>query len=131
MMHDTDIIITETDREQLLRLVDQHDNALSESLEAELQRAIVVAPHEVPPDVVTMNSELVYEDAETGVRRAVRLVYPQDADAKLGRVSVLAPIGAALLGLHVGQEIEWTVPAGVRRIRVAEIRHQPEAVGAR
>ena len=83
----------------------------------------------MPDDVVTMNSEVVYEDSATGNQRVVRLVYPKDANASAGRVSVLAPVGAALLGLHVGQEIEWAVPGGIKRIRVAEVRYQPEAAG--
>ena len=128
-MHDNDIILTDADLSRLLPVLDQHDTPLSESLEAELHRAIIVPQREVPPDVVTMNSELVYEDCATGARRTVRVVYPKDADATAGRVSVLAPIGAALLGLHVGQAIDWRVPGGVKRIRVAELRYQPEAAG--
>jgi regulator of nucleoside diphosphate kinase len=126
---DHDIIITDRDRERLLPVLDQHDTPASELLQTELLRAVIVDAHDVPPDVVTMNSELVYEDVESGAKRVVRLVFPKDADAAAGRISVLAPIGAALLGLHVGQEIEWRVPAGVRRIRVAELRYQPEAAG--
>jgi regulator of nucleoside diphosphate kinase len=131
-MHDlttNSIIITDADRERLLTVLDLHDSALADSLEAELHRAIVVRPDEVPPDVVTMNSEVIYEDLDTGARRAVRLVYPKDADASAGRISVLAPIGAALLGLRVGQEIEWSVPGGRKRIRVTEVGYQPESAG--
>ena len=128
--HAQDIILTNSDLERLLSLVDQHDSSVSESLEAELQRAIVVDPHEVPPDVVTMNSEVVYEDCATRARRQVRVVYPQDADAGRGYISVLAPIGSALLGLRVGQTIDWRVPNGTKRIRVVEVRDQPEARGA-
>ena len=128
-LHDGDIIITDADLERLLPVLEQHDTPLSESLETELQRAVVVRQREVPPDVVTMNTEVVYEDVETRARRAVRVVYPRDADATAGRVSVLAPIGAALLGLRVGQAVEWRVPHGTKKIRVAEIRYQPEAAG--
>jgi regulator of nucleoside diphosphate kinase len=123
-MQDPKIVVTDADYERLQPVLDQHDTPLAESLDAELRRATIVAQRDVPPDVVTMNSELVYEDVESGVKRVVRLVFPKDADAAAGRVSVLAPIGAALLGLHVGQEIEWPVPAGRRRIRVAELRYQ-------
>lgn len=123
------IIITDTDFERLHAVVDQNDTDASAALESELQRAIIVKPGAVPADVVTMNSEVVYEDCETLVRREVRLVYPKDADAGQGRVSVLAPIGSALLGLRVGQSIEWAVPNGTKRIRVVEIRYQPEASG--
>jgi regulator of nucleoside diphosphate kinase len=128
-MHDASIIITDADHERLLSVLDQHDTPVSESLEAELQRATIVPREEVPPGVVTMNSEVVYEDSATGTRRTIRLVYPNDANAAAGRVSVLAPVGAALLGLHVGQEIDWAVPRGIKRIRVVEVRYQPEAAG--
>ena len=124
-----DIIITKSDLQRLLPVLDQHDTLASESLETELHRAIVVDPRAVPADVVTMNSEVVYEDCATFTKRSVRVVYPRDADAARGLVSVLAPIGSALLGLRVNQTIEWPVPNGRKRIRVLEIRYQPEACG--
>lgn len=123
-MHD--IILTDTDHQRLLSLVEHNAN---ESLEAELQRATVVPRDAVPADVVTMNSELVYEDIAAATRRTVRLVYPREADAKRGWISVLAPIGSALLGLRVGQEIDWPTPSGTKRVRVVEVRYQPEAAG--
>jgi regulator of nucleoside diphosphate kinase len=126
--HDN-IIITANDLERLWPVLDQHDTPAAESLEMELRRAVIVDPHEVPADVVTMNSEVVYEDCESRARRTVRIVYPHDANASNGRVSVLAPIGSALLGLRVGQSIEWQVPTGTKRVRVVEIRYQPEAAG--
>lgn len=124
-----DIIITDLDLQRLLPVVDQHDSATAESLESELHRAVIVLQRDVPPDVVTMNSEVVYEDLATGVRRTVRLVYPGEASAADGRISVLAPIGSALLGLRAGQEIDWRLPTGTRRLRVVEVRFQPEAAG--
>jgi regulator of nucleoside diphosphate kinase len=117
-----DLIITDTDLQRLRPLLDQHDTPASESLDAELHRATIVPQHEVPSDVVTMDREVVYEDCATGVRRTVRIVYPQDADAGRGFVSVLAPMGSALLGLRVGQTIEWRVPTGIKRVRVVEVR---------
>jgi regulator of nucleoside diphosphate kinase len=124
-----DIIITTSDLERLRPVIDANDTPVAEALDAELHRARVVAPRDVPPDVVTMHSELVYEDCDTHARREVQLVYPHEADASTGRISVLAPIGSALLGLRVGQTITWRVPSGARRLRVVEIRHQPEASG--
>jgi len=124
-----DIIITNTDLERLLPVLDQHDTPASDSLATELHRATIVDGRAVPRDVVTMNSEVVYEDCTTLARRRVTLVYPKDADAKRGLVSVLAPIGSALLGLRVNQTIEWQVPGGTKRIRVVELAHQPEAAG--
>lgn len=130
-MHVThhDIIITDADLQRLLPVLDLYDTPAAEALETELHRAVIVPQDRVPADVVTMNSEVVYEDIHTGQRRTIRLVYPKDAEAGTGRVSVLAPIGSALLGLRVGQEIEWQVPTGTKRIRVLEIRYQPEASG--
>lgn len=124
-----DLVITDHDIQRLQPVLEQHDTPASDALEWELHRARVVAQRDVPPDVVTMNSEVEYEDLETGHRRTVRVVYPKDADASRGRVSVLAPIGSALLGLAAGDEIEWTVPTGRKRIRVVALRYQPEAAG--
>lgn len=126
---DQDLVITTLDLERLRPMLDQYDSPATELLDQELHRAHVVEPGRVPADVVTMNSEVVYEDCDTSARRTVRVVYPQDADAKNGRVSVLAPIGSALLGLRVGQTITWDVPNGQKRIRVVEVRYQPEASG--
>jgi regulator of nucleoside diphosphate kinase len=129
MFENHDIIITTRVLDKLRPLIYHHDNAAGELLDQELHRAHVVAPGSVPADVVTMNSEVIYEDCDTLVTRSVRIVYPKDADAGSGRVSVLAPIGSALLGMRVGQTITWRVPNGHKRIRVLEVRYQPEASG--
>jgi regulator of nucleoside diphosphate kinase len=128
---DHDIMITDTDLQRLLPVIEQSDTPASEALEMELHRAVVVPAQQIPADIVTMNSELVYEDVESKARRRVTLVYPKDADASRGRISVLAPIGSALLGLRIGQEIEWRTPSGTKRIRVVELYYQPEANGER
>jgi regulator of nucleoside diphosphate kinase len=130
-MHTFDqaIVITEQDFQRLLPILDQSDTAESELLDGELHRATIVEQRRVSPDVVTMNSEVVYEDFATGARRTVRIVYPKDADSSRGWISVLAPIGSALLGLNVGQQIEWQLPTGPRRVFVVEIRYQPESSG--
>jgi regulator of nucleoside diphosphate kinase len=122
-------IVTDVDLERLLPVLNRYDSPLTDALELELQRARIVAQAEVPSDVVTMNSDVVYEDVATGVQRAIRLVYPKDADVATGRVSILAPMGAALLGVRVGQEIWWRVARGLKRVRVVELRYQPEAAG--
>jgi regulator of nucleoside diphosphate kinase len=91
---------------------------------------VVVEPTAVPPDVVTMNSRVVYRDEESNETREVTLSYPKDASLEQGRVSVLAPVGAALLGLSVGQEIEWLVPGGRhKRLRILAVTYQPQAAG--
>jgi regulator of nucleoside diphosphate kinase len=122
-------IVTDVDLERLLPVLNRYDSPLTDALELELQRARIVSQAEVPSDVVTMNSDVVYEDVATGVQRAIRLVYPKDADVATGRVSILAPMGAALLGVRVGQEIWWRVARGLKRVRVVELRYQPEAAG--
>lgn len=123
------LVITDHDLQRLLPILEQSNTPASELLDGELHRATIVEQREVSPDVVTMNSEVVYEDFATGLRRTVRLVYPRDADASRGWVSVLAPIGSALLGLTVGQAIEWQLPSGRKQVFVVEIRYQPEARG--
>ena len=84
-------------------------------LAAELETAVVVEPHRIPPDVVTMNSRVRFEDKSTGVIRDVTIVFPSDADASGGRVSVLATVGMALLGVAVGHSILWPFPDGTTR----------------
>lgn len=123
------IVVTSRDFERLQELVSSHDGASVERLDHELARAEVVDPREVASDIVTMNSEVVSEDVATGVQRTVRIVYPEDADPKRGWMSVLGPLGSALLGLGVGQEIDWPMPQGIRRLRVVAVTYQPEANG--
>ncbi len=119
-------IITETDL-ALLRKLRPHDE-----LQRELERAIVLSSEAVPRDVVTMNSRVLYVDETTGERRLVKIVYPMEADASAGKISVLAPVGAALLGLSIGQAIEWGFPDGTRRrLRVEDVSYQPESSGRR
>lgn len=115
------IIVASEDRDRLLRLVAHSGSEVAEQLGLELDRASVLPLAEVPADVVTMDSALEYEDTTSGQRRQVRLVYPAHADAASGRVSVLAPLGCALLGLSVGQEIDWHMPGGARRLRVVSV----------
>lgn len=122
------LVITDVDFVRLSKLLDDAGEPVARLAE-ELMRATVVPRDEVPANVATMNSVVVYEDEVTGVRRSVRLVYPGQANASEGAVSVLAPVGCALLGLSVGQSIEWDVPSARRRFRVVEVSYQPEASG--
>jgi regulator of nucleoside diphosphate kinase len=97
-------------------------------LEQELARAHVVADADIPADVVTMNSRVVCLDESSGERHEIELVYPHEADVDRGRVSVLAPVGAALLGLSAGSCIDWPLPGGrTTRVRVIAVPFQPEA----
>lgn len=123
------IVVTALDLERLQRVITGYASDDADQLDDELARADVVEPKDVPADVVTMNSDVVYEDVATGARRRIRIVYPEKADVERGWVSVLAPLGHALLGLRVGQEIQWRVPRGMRRLRIIAVPYQPEASG--
>jgi regulator of nucleoside diphosphate kinase len=122
------IILSRKEHDSLQRLLEQQGDgrnaALVERLDQELARAEVV--EEVPAEVVAMNRTVLYEEVETGMRREVRLCYPRDARSEEGCISVLAPIGSALLGLSVGQTIDWQVPGGRRTLRVLAVRVVPE-----
>jgi regulator of nucleoside diphosphate kinase len=105
-------------------------SATAALLEQEIARADVRDPGEVPADVVTMNSELICVDEDLGTERRLRLVYPDAAGSSAQTVSVLAPVGAALLGLSRGQSIDWPMPGGrTARLKVSAVLYQPEAAG--
>lgn len=128
-MHAPPLTITDQDFERLQELLSGYRTPAAEYLDAELARAKVVSQDDVPSEIVTMNSDVLYEDTASHAQRLVRVVYPKDANADRGWVSVLAPLGSALLGLRVGQEIDWRMPGGVRRVRVLAVPYQPEAAG--
>ena len=128
------IFVTQQDLERLTRLLESHaarrDADARMALEEELENASVVESAQIPPDVVTMNSRVQFEDIDTSERLEMTLVYPKDADVDQDRVSVLAPVGSALLGLSVGQAIDWPLPGGTsRHLRVVNVTYQPEAAG--
>ena len=95
----------------------------------ELERATIVDSRDVPPDVVTMNSKVELLDLDTNEKMTFTLVFPNDADINQGKISILAPIGTAILGYRVGNTVIWRVPAGQRRINIQKILYQPEASG--
>jgi regulator of nucleoside diphosphate kinase len=132
----TSIIITKTDYQQLKKLtgsgnIPDNDNSSRNlrKLYTELERARKVEPEKVSPDVVTMNTTIDFLDLDNNTTRRLTLVYPQQADISKGFVSVLAPIGTALLGYRKGDIIEWDVPSGMKRFLIKEILYQPEANG--
>jgi regulator of nucleoside diphosphate kinase len=98
-------------------------------LEKELKNAIVVEPKDIPSDVVTMNSKFKIKDLATNEETVYTLVFPFDADLTQNKLSILAPIGVAVIGYKSGETIEWDVPSGKRRIRIEEIIYQPEREG--
>lgn len=105
------------DKEYLLELKD------------ELTHAVVLQPQEIPSDVVTMSSKIRIKYLDTGEEATFTLVFPFDADLAQGKLSILAPLGVAVIGSRIGDEAEWEMPGGKRKIRVEEILYQPEAAG--
>jgi regulator of nucleoside diphosphate kinase len=129
------IYITKADFERLRRLVEGRragsstDLEYLDTLEQELDRAEIVEPGAVPCDVVTMNSEVRLKDLDSGSVSTYKLVFPTQTRTE-NTVSILAPIGTAMLGYRVGDVIEWRVPKGIRHLEVIEVLYQPEAAGA-
>lgn len=99
-------------------------------LQAELDRADVVDPQDIPPQVVTMNSTVRFSMVETGKEFCLTLVYPRDMDGSADKLSIFAPVGSALLGLSVGDELAWPGPGGKSMtVQVKDIVYQPESAG--
>ncbi len=124
------IVITKFDYERLQQLL-QTRKPLSPSdlaLQKELSKATIVEPTEIPADVITMNSEVLFAD-EKGRDLHYWLVFPEDADITANKLSVLSPIGCALIGYKVGDTISLETPQGSRQLTVREITHQPEREG--
>ena len=132
-MREGTIYLTEFDLKRLsnllkgIRLWNKKDRDYLTRLEEELERAQTVAPHQIPGDVVTMNSQARVRDLNSNNEMVFTLVYPAEADYERGRLSVLAPIGTALLGYRAGDTVEWEVPGGVRRLKIEQVLYQPEA----
>ncbi|ACO75176.1 nucleoside diphosphate kinase regulator [Laribacter hongkongensis] len=115
--------------EDLLEQVDPREFPAARQLETELARADVVDPQDMPAGVVTMNSRVRFADA-AGATREFQLCYPKDMTGSPDQLSVLAPVGAALLGLSAGQAIDWPLPdGGHTRLTVLDVVWQPEAAG--
>lgn len=127
------ILITREDKKRLQRILPRlagGEYAGNEDLvllAEEIERATEVEPDDMPSDVVTLNSTVRVSDLESGASNDYTIVMPGEANYETGRISVLAPLGTALLGYRVGDEIEWEVPRGVRRLRIDAVLFQPEA----
>jgi len=134
-MKNNSIIVTQLDYQRLKQLAYTGDNRNKSSaislhrLLMEIDRAKKVKSTRVDPDVVTMNTVLEFTDLESNTSRQLKLVYPQQADISRGYVSVLAPVGTALLGYRKGDIIEWDVPSGKKKFLIKDIIYQPEANG--
>ncbi len=124
------VYVTEFDLQRLEKILEGSRSPTLDLLADELSAATVVSPEKVPPSVVTMNSQVKFLDLDTQEEVEVTLVYPGSADAQSGKVSITAPVGAAIFGLSTGDEIEWPVPSGKkRRLRITGVLYQPEAAG--
>lgn len=129
------IFITDFDLQRLQDLIENasrrpsRDGRHLEELGQELLKAEVVEPTGIPPDVITMNSRVCLSDMVSGEDLIYTLVFPGDADLESGKISVLAPIGTAMIGYRTGDRITWRVPGGIKKLKVKKILYQPEAAG--
>jgi len=129
------IHITKFDMDRLLELIEgvrsspKFNKVNIDLLEKELYRAVLVDPPNIPRDVITMNSKVIISDTESGEKTTYTLVFPSAANISENKLSIMAPLGMALLGYRTGDIIEWPVPSGVRKLKVDKIIYQPEASG--
>lgn len=129
------IHITKFDMDRLIELIDglrsvpKANQANLDLLEKELYRGILLDSREIPRDVITMNSRVSITDTTTGEKMTYTLVFPSAANITNNKLSILAPLGIALLGYRKGDIIEWAVPSGVKKLKVDDIVYQPEASG--
>jgi regulator of nucleoside diphosphate kinase len=129
------IHITRYDMDRLTELIDglrlspKANQANLDLLEKELYRAVLVDPQQIPHDVITMNSRVIITDTESGEKTTYTLVFPSAANISENKLSIMAPLGMALLGYRTDDIIEWPVPSGVRKLKVDKIIYQPEAAG--
>ena len=139
LIQDQEAVVTTLDRRRLRRMIDSLYTSLPaggepygsyfRALEERLNAMQTVAEDAVDDDVITMNSQVCVRELVRGRRQVLTLVYDRDADAFGEKVSVLTPLGAALLGSRVGDVVEWQTRRGPRRVRIDEIVFQPEAAG--
>lgn len=128
-----DLHINELDHKRLMRLIEDALNGVTEqsnslrSLQVELARATVVNAEELPRDVVAMRSRvlIMLDDEE----KEITLVYPNEANLSTGKISILSPVGTAIIGYRVGDVVNWLTPGGLKRIRIKKVLYQPEASG--
>ena len=126
------IIINSRDYAKLRQLIatnPSQENQYIKNLDHELSNATLLDPDKIPPDVITMNTRVCFSEADESEDFIYTIVYPEDADIEQGKISVLAPIGTALLGYRTGDKVSWKVPAGVKTFIVKKILYQPESEG--
>ena len=134
-MKTKDIYITQHDLQRLKKLLNDipeeshHHNFSVQELINEMNRAIIISPKEVPENVITMNSRVLLRDVESGKDMTLWLVFPDKMDAVKNPVSILSPLGTAMIGYKVGDDFTWESPTGKKQIEVLDILYQPERVG--
>ena len=134
-MNQPSIFITTKDAEKLRKLIreafhsEYRGSDYLKELAEEMEKASVVNPDQIPSDVITLNSTARLVDQEANEEMVYTLVFPEDADISKGKISVLAPIGTAMLGYKTGDTFEWDTPGGKRVLRVKQVLYQPEASG--
>lgn len=131
MRTNSTLVMTEVDARRLRMLLEnvnrfeEHDRMQWQALEEEIDKATIVPREKIPANVVTMHSRVRIVDMRTGEQLVYRIVYPHEANYMEKKISVLAPIGMALLGCAEGTEIDWKVPSGTRRLRIEAVEQQP------
>ena len=134
-MNPTKILLTRVDAEKLIKLISDaqregyRGSSYLKLLAGEIDKAEIVEPHEIPSSVITLNSTALLVDLETSEEMVYTLVFPENADPLQGRISILAPIGTAMLGFRTGDTFEWDTPGGKRVLYVKAVTFQPEASG--
>jgi len=130
-----EIFITEANLKRLEAIIqyapvsNERQKGNLERLNEDLQQATVVDSKDIPPDVVTMNSTLQVRDLDSGEEMVFTVVSPSNADVSQGKISLLAPVGSAVVGYRSGDTVEWRVPAGLKRLKIEKVLYQPEAAG--
>lgn len=110
--HSRKLVIKHSDYERLQDLIDSNDSPAAESLEAEILGAKIVVDAKLPDDVVAMGSTVTFKRKDSDQTTVVTLVYPQQSDMEQNKISILTPVGSALIGLRTGGEIDWPMPNG-------------------
>jgi regulator of nucleoside diphosphate kinase len=129
------LYVTRQDHQRLTNMLEEalarnsRDSAFLKELAHELALAEAVEPKDVPPDVVTMNSRVILKDVESGEQMDYTLVFPNQADIEQGCLSVVSPIGTAILGYAKGDTLSWHTPGGPRKLQILDIPYQPESAG--
>ena len=116
------LVISTTDFQQLIKMIERYDTPAAEALDLELGRSDLVKVKETPIDAVSMGSRVTFMDLDSNEENTVRLVYPEEANVAEMKISILSPVGSALIGLRIGGTIDWPVPQGkVRRLKVIDV----------